>query len=382
MKQKNQRNQKRKLNSLVLLVAFTAIMLIVSTYAWFSINTEVRLTNLTGEVKVVEGLQISLDATSWTDTIDLTNVTLTDEAKTYEGNINKHPTELKPVSTTGTVGADMSDLTMYTGTHNGKTELKTITAATDGYFAFDVFIMNSSKTDAADTLQLNTDTLFKLVDSAKETSGLQNTVRVGIAKYGTTAALTADQDGVLGATKTAKISDVAIWEPNANAHIDGIVGNNNKLTLSSSDISTWMGSPVEGVETVDSDSGKVKFGPARILPTYALTSAAVGKTIDDIYDWSDVATDGYLGMQKTLQTNNTSAALGKVYNLKSTTNPVSESDSNPANFTIDANAITRLRVFLWLEGQDVDCTNYASHGGKLTLSLGFCKGKTENLGNN
>lgn len=49
-----QKNSKRRLNSLILLVAFTAIMLIVSTYAWFSTQKTVSISNLTGTVKVAE----------------------------------------------------------------------------------------------------------------------------------------------------------------------------------------------------------------------------------------------------------------------------------------------------------------------------------------
>ena len=32
-------------------------------------------------------------------------------------------------------------------------------------------------------------------------------------------------------------------------------------------------------------------------------------------------------------------------------------------------------MYIWLEGQDPDCVNYASHGGGITLNLGLCKGE-------
>ena len=48
MEQKNQRNSRKRLNSLILLVAFTAVMLIVSTYAWFSAQRDVKLGGLIG----------------------------------------------------------------------------------------------------------------------------------------------------------------------------------------------------------------------------------------------------------------------------------------------------------------------------------------------
>ena len=71
MEQNKQKNSKRRLNSLILLVAFTAIMLIVSTYAWFSTQKTVSISNLTGTVKVAEGLEISLDANAWSQEISV-----------------------------------------------------------------------------------------------------------------------------------------------------------------------------------------------------------------------------------------------------------------------------------------------------------------------
>ena len=103
MEQNKQKNSKRRLNSLILLVAFTAIMLIVSTYAWFSTQKTVSISNLTGTVKVAEGLEISLDANAWSQEIDFSKYTPEQLKKTYDqGNeTNVVPTELIPASTDG-----------------------------------------------------------------------------------------------------------------------------------------------------------------------------------------------------------------------------------------------------------------------------------------
>ena len=71
----NQRNSRKRLNSLILLVAFTAVMLIVSTYAWFSTQKNVTLSGIYGKVNVAEGLQISLDAKTWKNEIDFSDFT-------------------------------------------------------------------------------------------------------------------------------------------------------------------------------------------------------------------------------------------------------------------------------------------------------------------
>ena len=38
------------------------------------------------------------------------------------------------------------------------------------------------------------------------------------------------------------------------------------------------------------------------------------------------------------------------------------------------NSIVRLRMYVWLEGQDPDCVNYASHGAGIHLDVGLVKG--------
>lgn len=387
MGQKNKRNQKRRLNSLILLVAFTAIMLIVSTYAWFSINKEVSITNLTGTVNVVEGLQISLNAKDWSDSIDLSTKNLKTDG--WNGNSNFVPTELLPVSTTGVAGSNAKELIMYRGVNTEKTKLSSIiatdlslTAEDDainnrakypGYYAFDVFLMNSTDKSITsnEVLQLNSNSSLVLKDAAeannlsgKESSGLQNTVRVGFAKFSKvhTDMGAADTDILKSTNATdSYISDVAIWEPNANAHIVNIVNNNNSIKLDGQTDYT--------------------FAADTVVPTYALTATAAvagsdpenpTNNIADIYDWKASPTNnkdaGKLAIQNTLQTNATVNSLNAVYNLKSTSNGTS-------NFTIQPNAITKIRIYVWLEGQDVDCTNYASHGGGIDLDIGFAKGE-------
>lgn len=382
MEKNNQRNSRKRLNSLILLVAFTAIMLIVSTYAWFSINKEVSITNLTGTVNVVEGLQISLNAKDWSDTIDLSTKNL--KTDSYTGNANFMPTELLPVSTTGAAGTEAKELVMYRGTNTEKVKLENILATdltlTDddatnenrnkypGYYAFDVFLMNSTDKSITDdeVLQLNSNSSLILKDAAegtnlsgKESSGLQNTVRVGFAKFsGVATDLGASDTDIIAATNATDsyISDVAIWEPNANAHIANIVNNNNSVKLDG--------------------QTDYKFTADVEVPTYALTAnaAETGKnTIADIYDWKASPTNnsdsGKLDIQNTLQTEAVVGELGQIYNLKSTSN-------GTANFTIEPNTITKIRIYVWLEGQDVDCTNYASHGGGIDLDIGFVKGET------
>lgn len=381
MEQKNQRNSRKRLNSLILLVAFTAIMLIVSTYAWFSINKNVSINNLTGTVNVVEGLQISLDAENWSSEIDLETLSIIDDA--YSGNKNFAPSELLPVSTTGkaVVGDKLTELVMYRGTNTGTVELTDILATdftvTDtsteqnkakypGYYAFDIFLMNTTNETSDEVLQLNSDSTLALTKTGGEKSGLQNTVRVGFAQFSGTADVTDVGTDATNKTNaaTSYISDVSIWEPNADKHISNIVNTNNKIMLDSTTAAAWPGMSQSGNYYTFTETTKV--------PTYALTSVAAtdgSNSISNIYDWKASAADvdaGKLAMQYTVQT---AAGATPIMNLKST-------KDGATNFTIPANKIVKIRVYVWLEGQDVDCTNYASHGGGIDLNIGFIKGAT------
>ena len=101
MRENNERNSRKRLNALILLVAFTAVLLIVSTYAWFSTQRNVNLSNLDGTVKVAEGLEISLDGSKWSNTIDFSQYTTDQTALETRYGETKHniiPTEMLPVS--------------------------------------------------------------------------------------------------------------------------------------------------------------------------------------------------------------------------------------------------------------------------------------------
>ena len=127
MRENNERNSRKRLNALILLVAFTAVLLIVSTYAWFSTQKNVTLANLDGTVKVAEGLQISLDAKNWSSTIDFSQYNTDQTALETQYGETKHniiPTEMLPVSTlvSEEIGAG-KEIKFYRGTNTDQIKL-------------------------------------------------------------------------------------------------------------------------------------------------------------------------------------------------------------------------------------------------------------------
>lgn len=411
--QKNKRKSELKVIFFIILVA--AAMFIISTYAWFSTQRNVSITNLGGLVEVAEGLEISLDADKWSNGIVLGDgegeMDIIDDA--YPGHHNIKPKELLPVSTLGLAKTTdkLTDLAMLRGKVTNSIQLSEIMAMNEGlvtaeqaddtvnntenpaypgYFAFDIFLKNSSKdAKVMDILQLNYDSSVQVQESAKSATGLQNTVRVAFAKYGEYNANTqtgtnvsdvmADQATILKETagvgvggSPVYISDVAIWEPNASDHVDYIVQNNNQILWSSGDAALYA--------TKDLGGGKKGFDLTTKLPTYALKSTAIDKTISNIYAWN--GSEAQLQKQNVLQTTKTAdddfaidtdddySVSEGVKNLVSTADGTTE-------FTLAPSKVCRLRVYVWLEGQDVDCINYASHGGGITVNIGLVKGATE-----
>ena len=484
----NQRNSRKRLNSLILLVAFTAVMLIVSTYAWFSAQKNVTISNLEGKVNVAEGLMVSLDAKTWSQEVDFEDYDQNESSVTGAANykaslktikdgselgdndglyiINNIPTELIPVSTTGkaditetsvTIGDNTvtttngyqvntvtgsEELNFYAGVNVEGHELydvkiadltETVATQTDfpGYFAIDIFLQNSSKIgesetqgEAEETLQLNTNSLLQLVTGGSATTGLQNTARVALAMYEpvdgasltsaestvtSSAYVTANQSQILNAYKGATISDVAIWEPNASDHIDAIITNVNDTNPVTSDatVNTLYGG---SLTTIEDTVHYINLASTTLVPTFALTypSMAVedtlkgseSKGISNIYNWTttDGKTAGSLSRQIALQTEKSAAdytiADGGVRNLISITSDgtavyktgattadvtnseyVDAAESGVVTFDMLKNTVVKCRLYVWLEGQDVDCINVASHGSGIHLDLGLVKGQ-------
>ena len=389
MKGKNNKDKRKsEMNVMFLIILIALVMFIISTYAWFTTQKNVSITNLNGTVEVAEGLEISLDAQNWSNGIALGTeegqLSIMDDA--YSGHHNISPSEMLPVSTLGVTSGNQTDLKMLRGKTENPTrgiyKLKDIKAMVEsetsaasstfpGYFAFDIFLKNSSKdANQDDTLQLNYDSLLKITDAEKASTGLQNTARIALAKYNGTSDVMADQATILKDTAgigvgaaSPYITDVAIWEPNSNDHVDYIVTNNNYVKWSAPDKGKYA--------TKDLGGGRSGFDTTTQIPTYALKDSAIKANIDDIYAWD--GSEANVQKQNTLQTTKKTeedyTIKEGVQNLVSTTDGTTE-------FKIPANKICRIRIYLWLEGQDVDCINYASYGGGINTNIGLVKGST------
>ena len=110
MAKRNQKHEKR-VKKLIVICMLSAIILTVSTYAWFIGMQTVKVNEFEVKIASVDSLSLSLDGYSWSTQLDDvvtagsgvgTNEFLTDDK---EG--------LKPISTIGVFDKDVSRLKLY-----------------------------------------------------------------------------------------------------------------------------------------------------------------------------------------------------------------------------------------------------------------------------
>ena len=322
-KQNRRKRKKYRLLILLLLLFGTGIMLATSTYAWFTANKTVSIGTLQVQIEAKNGIQISADGTNWKSIVQKTD--LTSASTTYGAAKNQLPDVLEAVSTGGVVNTD-GQLPMYygnIGTNAAGNYILTATKETDTngetgkYIAFDLFF----KVDKVTDIWITPTSGVKTTDVTD--TGIKNASRIGFVVLGNT---TAGADlAVIQALNSGTNSSTYIWEPNYNIHTPAGIANARD---------------VYGVTTTADDV---------ILPYSGV--------ISEINDGDNVL-------------------LGNATQAKDATKfkDVTITYKTKANFThyIPAfklsNGITKVRIYMWVEGQDVDCENNAS-GGNISFDL-------------
>lgn len=309
-KSKRKNNLKESIILLILLI----LLLISSTYAWFTANQTVTISSIDVTIEASNGLQISTNATDWKAIITKDDIT----GNAYENNLNLMPTSIAPVSTVGIIDAS-GYMEMYyglvTADDSGEYVLTASKVDEDSeedparFVAFDIFL----KADSETNLQLTNASYVKAHDSAD--NGIKNASRVGFVVLGNEAAGTATSDII--AINDGADSPVYIWEPNANLHSDAAIlhaSNTYGKTVANGDILDWYGI-----------SGEIETG---------------------------------LALEDTMEEGESFTLVEPDYTTSAGTDGAMTEDGINV-FTISA-GITKVRVYMWVEGQDIDCEDDAS----------------------
>lgn len=358
-KKGKKKDNKRRLLLLLLLLLVSIMMLSFVTYAWFTSNQTVNVDTLEVKVRSVNGLQISADAIDWKALV--TKQELIDASNgDYSTAVNQFPTYFGNMSTVGNI-TDNGQMEMfygvttlnksgsgdtYTETYLLTTSRETETKCADGstnecgdgrhFVAFDLFF----KLDAKATVMM---TANSKVIAKGDDKGIKNTARVAFIKEGNISTNTyaeGEDDGEGGTTdgytlaQRLKITgseasgNVVIWEPNMETHT--VLGKQNAAKyygISSSSI---------GTSALAYTGAKAACAN---IPLEAFGDPTLYSGLDDCF-----------GAVTPIATPSTNASPIEFFEMEA--------------------GVTKVRVYFWVEGNDVDAENNAT-GSDMQLDLEF-----------
>lgn len=367
----------KKIRNLVFICVLSAILLTVSTYAWFIGMQTVRVNPFDVEIAATDGLALSVDGVTFSETVTINGEKESVDAikNAYASNTNSW-TKLKPVSTIGTMdfetnGSRMvlfekSSLTAQTGgyrllseqlVNNGEKEA-------EGYVAFDLFVKNlSGEKYYTSNNEANEEAIYLTYDSAvtvgsagKADTGIENSVRVAFAQIGRAQAdkassvfqgITCETDGdVTGICRKA-----TIWEPNDTKHVA------NAISWYNASCAARAG-----------EAGCTTLENGTAATTYAVAKTITENAADDDRDYEVDIYDGHNGYTQSI----TDGYLNAVDTFTETEQAKKAQERN-VFMTLAPNSVTKVRVYVYIEGQDLDNYDFAQLGKAIKVNFGFTK---------
>ena len=388
-KRKRAMSHKRRIRNLTSLCGLSAIILAVSTYAWFTGLQDVSVGTFQVEIAAADSMQLSLNGRDWSESLTFTKDDLT--TKSYSATSFNWPSNgLVPVSSIGDMDSDSSRMIMYekasmTTTPGGYRLIANKVAITsgdyegvqgqNGFLAFDLFIKNFSGTAYftenneanEEAIYLTPDSKVSIGSSGIASSGIQNSVRVAFAQIGRVSAYNNTATQITGITCSNAGSDTKdpsyvtgicrkaqIWEPNDTKHVATAI---NWYTKSCKKRTA--------ADLVDASySGTCNtVADGNYYNTYAIAKAINATDKVDVYDGANY--NGY-------ETSITNGSLKAVDYFTDTEKDL-KGVSRPTFMTLAPASITKVRVYVYIEGQDIDNFDYASAGQQIQVNFGFTK---------
>ena len=393
MQKSGKKNNRRKKN-LVLLCAFTAIILTVSTYAWFIGMRTVNVSAFEVNIASTKSLLLSIDGENWTDTLTINGDNYNTAA--YAGNTNSWE-KLIPVSTIGDMDKTSSRMKLYekssmTTTPGGYRLMafpvqNTGAKEVKGYVAFDLFIKNFTGSKYYIEMDQNNEEAVYLTTNSKvgvaaagvAGTGIENSVRVAFAQIGRVIGSSTDKTLITGINCTGNSDtetdenkavtgicrNATIWEPNDLAHVK------NAISWYETSCKTRKaeGNDVTKIDSYNADTACSGVVDGQYAPTYAVAKEIKAEDNVDVYDGAKYntytkSTDGETPLIKEFDYFTDSEK-----NLKGV--------DRPEFMSLAPNSITKVRVYIYIEGQDIDNYDFASIGKMISVNFGFTKERME-----
>ncbi len=384
--QSQNKSHAKRIRDLVIVCSLIAIILTVSTYAWFIGMRTVNVSSFDVEIAVADSLMLSLDGETWDTTVAITGENF--DTVSYDGNTNNWGGEgLVPMSSIGAMDTNVSRMILFekaslTATPGGYRLLSSrvhnyeeLADEQDGYVVFDLFIRNFTGTQYLEELNLlDEEAIYLTPDSAVTVAsvggvagtGIENSVRVAFAQIGrvkgttTTVAnitgITCNPDvngqpsisaGLTGICRTAQI-----WEPNDVDHVA------NAISWYDTSCVKRTGTDVTLEASYSGTCNTIADGTA--YATYAVSDDIASSDNVDIYDGA--AYNTY-----------TNSSLLVTYDYFTDTEKEKTGVQRPTFMTLAPNSITKVRIYIFIEGQDIDNYDFAAIGKKISVKFGLTK---------
>lgn len=319
MSSNKKRDPKTRIQLLLLMLFITTIYLSTATYAWFSVNRVVYIAGLSIKVQAEGGIEISADGQNWKTVLSYLDII--DAHSNYSTSLNQLPLAMGPVSTGKKVtngkleiyhGHTENTMSSYILFANRSIEEEGHGEESEGNFiVFDFFM----KSESVQNLYLTNLSGAKYRGTSP---GIENSVRFAFLNEGT-ADLTASKD-YIQSLNNATESTTYIWEPNYDVHtVHGISNASNVYGISLNETGNSR-VPYDGIISEISKTDNITIGNANET-NYPDKFRRVNV---------DYATK-------------------------------TDFDTNIELFSLPR-GITKIRVYIWIEGQDVDCEDNSSVG--------------------
>jgi hypothetical protein len=388
-----------RVRNLVVISTLAAIVLSASTYAWFIGMRTVNVSSFDIEIASTDSLLLSLDGETWDTTVTISGDTYNQTGEedgedqiVYIGNTNNWGAPgLIPMSTIGIMDTAASRMILFekaslTATPGGyrlmSSRVDNHTAGQPekkGYVVFDLFVKNFSGTQYIPALNtLDEEAIYLTVDSSVtvanggvDNTGIENSVRVAFTQVGRVVATTTTPSTITGITcapdeegipsvigeVTGICRKAQIWEPNDTKHVANAI--------------SWYNTSCKertGLDVTDTDSYTVN-SCSLIKDTFTYPTYAVGSEIDstdnvDVYDGLEY--NKYISSALLVK----NPTFTDTYKDKLGT-------TRPLFMTLAPNSITKVRIYVYIEGQDIDNYDFASIGKRIAVKFGFTKERFE-----
>jgi len=205
-----------------------------------------------------------------------------------------------------------------------------------------------------------------------ENTGIENSVRVAFAQIGRVKgndeSTVADITGITCTTDSTVTGictqrPAQIWEPNDTKHVQGAINWYETACKSRKVSGTDVTLPASYDLTNATPCGTVVDGTP--VKTYAVKDAIASSDNVDVYDGEDL--NGYEGSDNFLA----------VYPTFTDEMKDLEGTQRPAFMYLAPNSVTKVRIYVWIEGQDIDNYDFASIGKSISVGFGFTKERFE-----